>query len=59
MPDLRVGDAAAQLDELSAKGSRGQEAALNHQRSGTLLQWQHRQCGFNGGMTHRPLVLAN
>ena len=38
MPDLRVGDAAAQSDELNAmglfgpKGSRGQVSALNHQR---------------------------
>lgn len=40
VPNLRVGDAAAQLDELNAMGlieppgSRGQVAALNHQRQG-------------------------
>ena len=42
VPDLRVGDAAAQLDELNAmgligpQGSRGQVAALNCQRQGDL-----------------------
>ena len=40
MPDLRVGDAAAQLDELNTmgligpQGSKGQVAALNCQRQG-------------------------
>ncbi|EGW01337.1 Friend virus susceptibility protein 1 [Cricetulus griseus] len=40
VPNLRVGDAAAQLDELNAMGlieppgGRGQVAALNHQRQG-------------------------
>ena len=40
VPDLRVGDATAQLGELNAmgligiRGSRGQVAALNHRKQG-------------------------
>ena len=40
VPDLSIGDAAAQLDELNSMGligpqdNKGQVAALNHQRQG-------------------------
>jgi hypothetical protein len=44
LPDLRVRDAAAQLDELNSMGligpqdNKGQVAALNHQRQGDCRQ---------------------
>jgi hypothetical protein len=51
VPDLRVEDAAAQLDELNSmgligpQGSKSQVAALNHQRQGdhSYYNGQHKQ----------------
>jgi hypothetical protein len=45
VPDLRGGDAVAQLDELNAmgligsRGNKGQVAALNYQRQGHILKF--------------------
>jgi hypothetical protein len=58
MPDLSIGAAAAQLDELNAagligpRGSKGQVAALNCQRQGdrSYYNGQRRQSGFYNGM---------
>jgi hypothetical protein len=51
VPDLRIGDATAQLDELNSmvligpRGNKGQVAALNRQRQGdpSYYNRQHRQ----------------
>lgn len=60
VPDLRVGDAAAQLDELNAMGlvgphsSRGQVAALNCQRQGdhSYGDGQHGQNSILDSLAH-------
>jgi hypothetical protein len=52
VPDLRLGAAAAQLDELNAtgligpRGNKGQVAALNHQRQGDC-SYYNGQCRQN------------
>ena len=59
VPDLRVGDAAAQLDELNAmgligsQGSRGQVAAMNCQRQSddSCGDGCHRQSNAHNGLT--------
>lgn len=58
--DLRVGDTNAQLDKLNVmdligpQSSRGQLAALNHERQGdcSYLNEQDRQSNFQNGLTY-------
>lgn len=59
VPEVRAGDAAAQLDEsnpmgLIGSGSRSQVAALNHQKQGdhSCRKGQYRQRNTHNGLTH-------